>query len=109
MNFKSTHILVSLIVCCLISCDDSNEDVVNTPNKDGSVETVISTEHRNSYDLLITEHKVWVKGVLDTVLTKVDTLKNLGYTSEEASSENEDNDGKHVTVPKDYEIYITVK
>ena len=46
---------------------------------------------------------------MDKVIKTVDTLKNLGFTTEQASSNNDDSDGKMVTVPKDYEIYITVK
>ena len=110
MNKKLNSIVIGLLVgLTFTACSNNNEDVVNTPNRDGSIETVLSTEHKTGYDLLTTQHKVWVKGQLDTVLTKVDTLKNLGYTIEQGSSQNENNDGRNVMVPKDYEIYITVK
>jgi len=105
---KSKLLILACLSFLLFSCSD-NEDVVKQPNKDGSIETTMSTEHRAGYDLLITQHKIWVYGALDKVITTVDTLKNLGFTMAEGSSNNEDSDGKMVNVPKDYEIYITVK
>lgn len=91
------------------SCKDKeqNDDVVQQPDKDGSIETVLSVTHADSFDILTTTHKVWVKGNLAKTLVKTDTLQSLGMISEEA----EDKDGKTETkrVPKDYEFFITVK
>jgi hypothetical protein len=92
----------------LASCgNNNNEDIVSAPNKDGSVETVVSVKHEKNFDILTTTHKIWVKNKLDTTLIKLDTLKSLGTTI----VEGEDQNGKaqNATVQKDYEFYITVK
>lgn len=91
----------------LFSCNQQKEDVVQEPNKEGAVETIVSIKHEKDFDILTTTHKVWVKNELDKTIVKIDTLKSLGTTVQEA----EDSEGnvKSVTVPKDYEFYITVK
>jgi hypothetical protein len=98
-----------LLAFALTGCDEKepNEDVVQQPDKDGSIETVLSVTHADSVDILTTTHKIWVKGNLAKTIVKTDTLSSLGMTTEEA----EDKDGKTETksVKKDYEFFITVK
>lgn len=97
-----------LISFLFASCDENkNEDIVNEPNKDGSIETVVSVKHEKDFDILTTTHKIWVKNNLDKTLIKVDTLKSLGTTL--AEGEDEDGNTKKSVVKKDYEFYITVK
>jgi hypothetical protein len=103
------------ILFCLLatltfaSCDEKepSEDVVQEPNKDGSIETILSVTHADSFDILTTTHKVWVKGQLDKTLVKTDTLNSLGMTTEEA--EDKDGHKENKAVRKGYEIFITVK
>lgn len=99
-------------LCILLAfsgCDEEgrNEDVVQQPDKDGSIETVLSVTHADSFDVLTTTHKVWVKGNLAKTIVQTDTLSALGMTTVEA----EDKDGKTEmkNVKKDYEFFITVK
>ena len=101
-------------LCCLIvflslcACSSSsNDDEVKAPEKNGSVETTISVAHMDSFDLLTTRHFIWRNNSL--VLTKIhtDTIPALGTTTEEG--EDADGNTQNVTVPKDYEFYITVK
>ena len=91
----------------LSSCMVQNQDIVKRPKEEGSIETVISVKHYNKYDLLITTHKVWVNGVLDKTIKETDTLKSLGVTTQVV----DDGFGAATsrTLPKKYEIYITVK
>ncbi|RZL50286.1 MAG: hypothetical protein EOP00_05060 [Pedobacter sp.] len=100
-------LLLIVLAALFVSCDQKNEDIVTEPNKDGSIETIVSVKHEDGFDILTTTHKVWVKNQLDKTLIKVDTLKSLGLTDVEA----EDRDGYAETakVKKDYEFYITVK
>jgi uncharacterized protein YjbK len=84
-----------------------NDDIVKEPNKEGSIETVVSVKHDKNFDILTTTHKIWVKNKLDTVLIKIDTLASLGTTL--AEGEDENGNAKKALVPKDYEFYITVK
>ncbi|WP_118952496.1 hypothetical protein [Taibaiella helva] len=105
MNKLYTLLAATLL---LVSCgdDDKNEDVVGQPNKDGSIETVISVTHADSVDLLTTTHKIWVKGALSQTFVTTDTLKSLG------TEPVKDDDGNTLSTKdkkKDYEIYITVK
>lgn len=96
-----------LLTSLFLSCKEKNEDIVTEPNKEGSIETVVSVKHEEGFDILTTTHKVWVKNQLDKTLVKIDTLKSLGLTT----VEGEDRDGytEKVQVKKDYEFYITVK
>jgi hypothetical protein len=102
-----------LLLACLpfliISCgEDKNEDVTETVNKNGSIETAVQVTHLDSgRDLLTTTHKVWVKFNEYKTVQYHDTIPGLGV--ETTVAENEEGDTKNVTVPKDYEIYITVK
>lgn len=98
---------VLLLTSLFFSCKEKNEDIVTEPNKEGSIETVVSVKHEDGFDILTTTHKVWVKNQLDKTLIKIDTLKSLGLTT----VEGEDRDGytEKVQVKKDYEFYITVK
>jgi hypothetical protein len=98
-----------ILPIAIASCDDEkNEDVTVSVNKNGSIETVVHINHLDSSrDELVTTHQVWVKQNLYKSVEYRDTLPNLGVQNTEA--ENEDGDTKRVEVPKDYEIYITVK
>jgi len=100
-------LLLIVLATLLNSCEEKNEDIVSEPNKDGSIETIVSVKHEDGFDILTTTHKVWVKNQLDKTLIKVDTLKSLGLTT----VEGEDQDGyvEKAQVKKDYEFYITVK
>lgn len=90
-----------------ISCTQVNEDIVKEPVKDGSIEYSIHVEHKDGIDLLTTKKIIWVKNKIDTTFVSLDTLKSLGTTT--VDGENSDGDVKKVVVPKNYEIYITVK
>ena len=91
----------------LVGCNDK-EDITDTVNKAGSVETAVSINHLDSlHDELVTTHKVWVKHQVFKSIEYRDTIPSLG--SERTTAENEEGDTKQVDVKKDYEIYITVK
>jgi hypothetical protein len=107
-----THSIKLLLVAMpllFIACsDDGNEDITQTVNKNGAIETAVQVTHLDStHDILTTTHKVWVhQSEYKTVLYH-DTLPSLGM--ENTQAENEQGDTKQVDVKKDYEIYITVK
>ncbi|MEI8074049.1 MAG: hypothetical protein WCH78_04805 [Bacteroidota bacterium] len=94
----------------LISCQDPqpNEDVTNTVNKSGAIESAVKVEHLDSlHDILVTSHAVWAHDSLIKNIVYRDTLPSLGIHNTYA--ENQDGDTKAISVKKDYEIYITVK
>lgn len=102
-------LLLLLFIPLFYACEQqTNEDVVKQPSKDGSIETTLSVSHQNTYDLLTTTHKVWLHNGLDKVIVTTDTLKTLGTQIVE-SDEDDDGNTTKVVVPKNYELYITVK
>lgn len=106
MNIKYFIAIIGLTF--LLSCDDNNEDKTQTINKDGSIETEIGVTHLDSlHDIITTKHKTWVGGNNTKSFIHIDTVASLGMKKEEA--ENDNGETKEVTIPKDYEIFITVK
>lgn len=93
----------------LFSCDSStsSEDVVGVPNKDASVETLLSVKKEANYNVLVTTHKIWHDGKLDKTIVHHDTLQTLGETSQ--WGENSEGEQKLLFVPQNYEFYITVQ
>ena len=93
----------------LLSCkSEKNEDVTDSVNKDGAVETDISVQHLDSlHDVLITKHKVWTNYNTSKSIEYRDTIPSLG--TEYKNAENEDGDTKSINIKKAYEIFITVK
>ena len=114
MNITMKPIVLAILggaaLLLLFSCDDKkqNEDITQSVNKNGSVETAVQIEHLDSlHDILITTHKIWVKNLeLKTILYR-DTLPALG--KENTMAENADGETKEIHVKKEYEIFITVK
>jgi len=99
-------LLVSLLG--LASCSDDKEDVTNRVNKEGAVETSVTVQHADStHDVIKTIHKIWANSVEYKTVIHLDTIPALGV--ENTEGENANGDTKKVQVPKDYEIYITVK
>ena len=107
VNLK-LKVIVAFILTGLIACKDKNEDVTDSVNKSGSVETAVHIAHLDTlHDELVTTHKVWVKNNVFKTVEYHDTIPALGNVNTVA--ENEDGEKRNVSVKKDYEIYITVK
>ncbi len=102
-------VILSSAVLMLFSCkNDTNDDLTDTINKNGAVESDISVQHIDSlHDVLITKHQVWSNYNTSKFIEYRDTIPALG--TENATAENTDGDTKNVSVKKDYEIFITVK
>ncbi len=111
-NTKTKIGLALLLVYALsftfTSCEEQqNEDIVKAPNTDGSIETILKVNHHEKFDVLTAQYTVWVKGKVSKIITTNDTLPSLGSTTQ--VGENDNGDTKSVTLPKNYELYITVK
>jgi hypothetical protein len=92
----------------LISCNDSKEDETDTVDRAGSIETSVSVEHADStHDVILTTHRVWVNFKEYKSVLHRDTVPALGLLTTKA--ENSDGDTQTVKVPKDYQIFITMK
>ncbi len=97
--------LTAFIGILLLSC---KSDIVKEISKDRSIETSISIDHLDiNRDIIKTTHNVWVKGTLVKKIVYTDTIPALGRISQEA--ENNQGETRIVSVPKEYEVYITVK
>jgi hypothetical protein len=98
----------AMLTGALASCSDENEDLTQSVNHNGSVESSIQVNDLDStHRLLTTRHKIWVHDSVYRTVVYTDTLPALGL--ERTVAENENGDEKDVTVNKDYEIFITVK
>ena len=103
-------ILAGAALLLFFSCGEKkqNEDITNTVNKNGSIETAVQVEHLDSiHDILITTHKIWAQNNEVKTIFYLDTLPALSM--ENTTAENTKGDTKNVTLKKDYEIFITVK
>jgi hypothetical protein len=90
--------------------EDKNDDRLQTQdiNRDGAIETVVSTEHLpTNEDVLITTHRIWKSGQIVGERIHRDTIPGLSTGSIEAA--NAQGDATTTIGQKDYEFYITVK
>lgn len=100
-------LLLPLVLVAFASCGQ-NDDIKNVVDHSGSIETSISVEHADStHDVVLTTHKVWTNGQVYSTIVHRDTIPGLGPLRTDAANANGDN--KTVTVPKDYQIFITMK
>jgi hypothetical protein len=96
-----------LLALAIASCG-RKDDITETVDHNGSIESSISVQHIDSTrDVVLTIHKVWVNGQLANTIAHRDTIPGLGSISTDAEKNN--GDTQPVTVPKDYEIFITMK
>jgi hypothetical protein len=102
-------IFFALVASCAItlaSCGDK-EDITNTVDHSGSIETSIAVRHLDSTrDVVLTTHKIWTKGEVSGTIIHRDTIPGLGTITTEAGNNDST---KTVTVPKDYQIFITMQ
>lgn len=108
MKTKTSYLFLAAIAVAMCSCEPlENDDVVQSPDKDGSVETSIKISHFDKFDVLTTTRSIWTKKKLYKTIVSNDTLPSLGTTTQ--VGENSEGEEKKVVVPKNYELYITVK
>ncbi|MFK7031536.1 hypothetical protein [Flavobacterium oreochromis] len=97
-------IAISSLSFIMSNCNNHKEDIVNEVDKEGSIETEMTIEHMtDEKDLVITKHKVWIKGTLLKEVIHKDTISALG------EYEEEDENGEKMKGKKEYEIYFTAK
>ena len=106
---RKRHILFALMLSfTIIGCEsEKKENTVDNVNKNGAIETVLSVEHIDTADVLITKHKIWKNNQLFKEIIKRDTIPSLGDTVQTV----EDKDGiiRPKSLKKDYEFFITVQ
>jgi hypothetical protein len=101
------HFLLFVLIA-FTSCGHKEDTATTTVDHSGSIETAITVEHADStHDVVLTTHKVWTNGQLSGTIVHRDTIPGLGPFS--AEGENGNGGTTTVTLPKDYQIFITVK
>jgi len=91
----------------LSACNEQPQDIAAQANTDGSIETALSVEHIEGFDVVITTHRVWVRGQNSSTIEHRDTIPALSSDMINAPTSN--GDTEIVYAKKDYEFYITVK
>ena len=106
-KFKFCLLIFGLMTATACNDTEEKEDEVQNVDKKSSVETVLSVQHIDTADVLVTRHKIWKDNKLFKEIIKRDTIPALGDSLQMV----EDASGKeHSTkVKKDYEFYITVQ
>lgn len=107
---KKILLLTALFAIGMASCESEetkNEDVVQTPTREGSVEVSATSSPYKDSTVVTLNYAVYKDKQLISNMVVNDTLPGLGSTV----TEGEDSEGnaKEVVVPKQYEFYITVK
>jgi hypothetical protein len=91
----------------LPSCGQK-EDLTSTVDRSGSIETSIAVEHADStHDVVLTTHRIWTNGQAYSTIVHRDTVPGLGLISTEGTDSS--GNTRTVVVPKDYQIFITMK
>jgi hypothetical protein len=101
--------LLALAACgiALPSCG-GKEDLTSTVDHSGSIESSITVEHADStHDVVLTTHRVWTNGQVYATIVHRDTVPGLGLISTEGTDSS--GNTKTVVVPKDYQVFITMK
>jgi hypothetical protein len=100
--------LCAAMLCATACKRERNEDVTETVDRQGAVESALQVQHIDStHDVLITTHRVWKNNNEVKTIVYTDTLPSLGQHTTEA--ENEEGETRQVQVPKEYQLFITVK
>lgn len=100
-------LIIASLIPILWSCNEQNEDVVSKPSRDGAIEVKIEATRTENFTIYKTRSDVFIKNKLVKTIIKSDTLPLLGFTKEEG--ENSEGEVKELLVPKEFEIYLTVK
>ena len=99
--------LTLILSVFLLSCSE-NEDLVQSSNKRQGIEASFETEIKDFFIVLKRTCKVYKDNYLVRTFINLDTLPSLGKAIEEIEDENT-GDVKKISIPKDYEIFITIK
>ena len=97
--------LLILIVFALCACNSNKDRMISKKN---SVEIILETKHLNQeFDLLITKRNVYIDENIVRNYISIDTIPALGNVKVEDQNSRIPN--QYVAVPKEYEIYVTIK
>ncbi len=105
---KSISLLSLLLISSFLISSCSDDKPVTELTKDQSIEITFNTKSLSDTAVLLTTNKnIYLKGSLLKSIITTDTLPFPGMKTEEIEDDN--GNTKNVTIPKEYEFFITVK
>jgi hypothetical protein len=105
---KNISLISVLLVSSFILASCSNDKPVTELTKDQSIEISFDTKIlADTAVLLTTKKNIYLKGIMLKTIITTDTLPFPGMKTEEIEDDN--GNTKSVTMPKEYEFFITVK
>jgi len=97
--------LLLLIAFAVCACNSNKDRMISKKN---SVEIILETKHLNQEsDLLITRRNVYINENMVQNYVSMDTIPALGNVKVEDQTSRIPN--QYIEVPKEYEIYVTIK
>lgn len=101
---KKAILMLSLIAGLFLVVSCGNDDKVKDIEKDGAIAITFSSAHLDKdHDVITSKYEVWKSNQMINTFFRYDTVPALG------KMDTEDEDGNVVSVPKEYEFYITLK
>lgn len=105
---KNIAVISAFLMCSFIFASCSDDKPVTELTKDQSIEIAFDTKSLSDTAVLLTTKKnIYLKGVMIKSIVTTDTLPFPGMKTEEIEDDN--GNTKNVTMPKEYEFFITVK
>jgi hypothetical protein len=105
---KNITVISALLMSSFLIASCSDDKPVTELTKDQSIEITFDTKSLSDTAILLTTKKnIYLKGALAKSIVSTDTLPFPGMKSE--TIEDDNGNSKSVTMPKEYEFFITVK
>ncbi len=105
---KNITVISALLMGSFLMASCSDDKPVTELTKDQSIEIVFDTKSlSDSAVVLTTKKNIYLKGAMIKSIITTDTLPFPGMKTE--SIEDDNGETKTVTMPKEYEFFITVK
>lgn len=100
-------VVIALMFLSLFTACEEEPSEVDSVDKSGSIEIVLSTKHVGNKDIATTNRTFWVNGQKVKEDFIIDTLQALPISKEVGEDEN--GEEKEVKVQKEYQFFITIK
>jgi hypothetical protein len=105
---KNITVISALLMGSFLMASCSDDKPVTELTKDQSIEVVFDTKSLSDTAVVLTTKKnIYLKGTMIKSIITTDTLPFPGMKTEEVEDDN--GETKNVTMPKEYEFFITVK
>lgn len=100
-------LLLAVIALSFISCKEENEDVVESPEKKGGREVVLSSIISGDSTKHITNQKIWLNGVV--IKESIDVITTIKPSKVKDTVENDNGSSAIIEHEVKFPIFVTVK